>query len=46
MTSEKPSLQILPTLTQEQERTVSELLQAVAPVLEVGFENTYHAAVL
>ena len=35
MTSQKPDMQTLPTLTQEQGRKVSELLQAVAPVLEV-----------
>lgn len=41
MTSQKPALQILPALTQEQEQKVSDLLLAVSPVLEV---NTQIAA--
>ena len=40
MTSLKPPLQILPALTQEQERKVSDLLLAVTPVLEVNLQTS------
>ncbi|KAL3148387.1 hypothetical protein ABBQ38_013843 [Trebouxia sp. C0009 RCD-2024] len=36
MTSQKPGLQVLPTLTQDQERKVSDLLLAVSPELEAN----------
>ena len=36
MTSQKPGLQVLPALTQEQEKKVLDLLLAVSPELEVG----------
>lgn len=36
MTNQKPGLQIVPALTEEQDQKVSELLQAVTPVLQVS----------
>jgi len=36
MTTQKPGLQIVPALTEEQDKKVADLLQAVSPILQVS----------